>query len=154
MSKPASCLVHATAIAAAGRAALIMGPSGAGKSDLALRAITTPFIHDGRLLDVELVSDDQVVIERIDDRLVASPPPTIAGKLEVRGIGIMDFPHVARADLALAVKLRAASEIERLPPHGAQHVLLGVGLPLVEIDAREPGASARLLLALVRLGRV
>ena len=153
MSEPARCLVHATAIAADGRAALIMGPSGSGKSDLALRAITAPFLHAGRMIEVSLVADDQVVVERIGDRLIASPPQTIAGKLEVRGLGIMDFSVPAQVELGLAVNLKSAKDIERLPPAGARYPLLGLGLPLVEIDAREAGASARLVLALIRLGR-
>lgn len=154
MSQPARCLIHATAIAAAGRAALIIGPSGSGKSDLALRAITTPFIDNGRLVEVALVADDQVVVEAIDGRLVASAPATIAGKLEVRGIGIMDFPHKVAADLVLVVMLRPADEIERLPSGKARHTLLGIDLPQVEIDAREPGAAARLVLALLRVGMI
>src|SRR5262249_5399851 len=123
-------------------------------SDLALRAITTPFVDNGRLVEVALVADDQVVVEAIEGRLVASAPVTIAGKLEVRGIGIMDFPHQSTADLGLAVMLRPADQIERLPPAGARHAVLGIGLPQVEIDAHEPGAAARLVLALLRLGMV
>lgn len=151
MTKPTRCLVHATALAAEGRAALIMGPSGAGKSDLALRVITTPFVDAGRLIMFSLIADDQVVVERIGDRLVASPPPTIAGKLEVRGIGIVALPHLSRAELRLAVRLRPAAEIERLPSV-ARHELLGLDLPLVDIDAREAGAAPRLVLALLGAG--
>lgn len=142
--------MHATAIAAEGRAAIIMGESGAGKSDLALRALTSPFVDAGRLITAWLVADDQVVVERVGDRLVASPPPAIAGKLEVRGIGIVEFPHVSGVELQLAVRLRPVQEIERLPV-GERYGLLGLGLPLVEIDGGEPGAVARLMLAL--LGR-
>ena len=68
-----------------GRAVLIAGPSGAGKSDLALRLIDRGFT---------LVSDDQTIVKRDGDRLLASAPPTIAGKLEIRGIGIVDMETV------------------------------------------------------------
>lgn len=154
MPATAHCLVHATAIAANGRAALIMGPSGAGKSTLALRAITTPYMDGGRLVTVTLVADDQVSIARQHGGLVAAPPATIAGKLEVRGVGIVDFPHLPLAGIALAVNLKPAREIERLPPGDLRHNILGIELPLVEIDASDPGATARLVLALLRTKHV
>ena len=66
---------------------LITGPSGSGKSDLALRLLDRGFT---------LVSDDQTIVRRDGDRLIASAPPTIAGKLEIRGIGIVEMEHVER----------------------------------------------------------
>ena len=66
--------LHASAVAFEGRAVLITGPSGSGKSDLALRLLDRGF---------RLVSDDQPVVKLDGERLVASAPPTIAGKLEV-----------------------------------------------------------------------
>ena len=74
--------VHASTVAIDGRAVLISGPSGSGKSDLALRLLDRGFT---------LVSDDQTIVRADGDRLIASAPPTIAGKLEVRGIGIVDM---------------------------------------------------------------
>ena len=70
--------VHASTVAADGRAVLITGPSGSGKSDLALRLLDRGFT---------LVSDDQTIVRRDGDRLLASPPPNIAGKLEIRESG-------------------------------------------------------------------
>src|ERR671921_1688971 len=74
--------VHASTVAVDGRAVLIMGPSGSGKSDLALRLLDRGFT---------LVSDDQTIVRREGERLIASAPPTIAGKLEIRGIGIVEM---------------------------------------------------------------
>ena len=65
--------VHASTVALDGRAVLITGPSGSGKSDLTLRLLDRGFA---------LVSDDQTLVRRVDDQLIASAPPTIAGKLE------------------------------------------------------------------------
>src|SRR6185369_13552251 len=76
---------HASTVARDGRAVLIMGPSGSGKSDLALRLLDRGF---------SLVSDDQTLVRVDGGRLLASPPQTIAGKLEVRGVGIVEMKHL------------------------------------------------------------
>ena len=76
-----------------GRAVLISGPSGSGKSDLALRLIDRGFT---------LVSDDQTIVRRDGDRLFASAPPTIKGKLEIRGVGIVEMETVKRRPVALS----------------------------------------------------
>ena len=133
--------VHASTVAIDGRAVLITGPSGSGKSDLALRLIDRGF---------SLVSDDQTIVRRDGDRLLASAPPTIAGKLEVRGIGIIDMETVDDVPVGLVVEL--TSEIQRLPDDDRERPLLGVPLPLVAIDAAAASAPAKVALALDRLG--
>ena len=133
--------VHATTVAIGGRAVLITGPSGAGKSDLALRLLDRGF---------ELVSDDQTLVRRESDRLIASAPPQIAGKMEIRGIGIVDMEAVSDARVALLVEL--VSDIPRLPDDGRERVILGVPLPLISIDAMTASAPSKVALALDRLG--
>lgn len=133
--------VHASTVAIAGRAVLITGPSGAGKSDLALRLLDRGFT---------LVSDDQTVVRRDGDRLLASAPPQIAGKLEIRGIGILDVESVNDVPIALLVEL--TSTMERLPDDGRERPVLGVPLPLITIDALSASAAAKVALALDRLG--
>jgi len=137
----ATVTVHATTVAISGRAVLITGPSGAGKSDLALRLIDGGFI---------LVSDDRTVLTRSDDRLLASAPATIAGKLEVRGIGIVDMPIVDGVPVALLVEL--TSEIQRLPAEGRARSILDVPVPLISIDATTASAAAKVVIGLDRLG--
>ena len=133
--------VHASTVATDGRAVLIMGPSGSGKSDLALRLLDRGFV---------LVSDDQTVVKRDGDRLVASPPPNIAGKLEIRGIGIVEMDALTDQPVALIVEL--TSEIQRLPDDNRERPILGVSLPLVSIDAMAASAPSKVALALDRLG--
>jgi serine kinase of HPr protein (carbohydrate metabolism regulator) len=133
--------MHATTVAIGGRAVLIAGPSGAGKSDLALRLLDRGFT---------LVSDDQTVVRRDGDRLVASAPPQIAGKLEVRGIGILDVETTADVPVALLVELTV--DMDRLPDDTRERSVLGLALPLVTIDAMTASAPAKVALALDRLG--
>ena len=133
--------VHASTVATGGRAVLLGGPSGSGKSDLALRLIDRGFT---------LVSDDQTVVRREGDRLIAKAPPTIAGKLEVRGLGIVEMETVTNIPVALFVEL--TSDIERLPDENRERSILGVELPLISIDARTASAPSKVALALDRMG--
>ncbi|MEO7239926.1 MAG: aldolase [Sphingomicrobium sp.] len=134
-------MVHASSVALDGRAVLISGPSGSGKSDLALRLLDRGFT---------LVSDDQTIVKRDGDRLIASAPPTIAGKLEIRGIGIIEMTHVDDVPVALLVEL--TSDIQRLPDDNRERPLLGVALPLISIDAMAASAPSKVALALDRMG--
>lgn len=133
--------IHASTVAIDGRAVLISGPSGSGKSDLTLRLLDRGFA---------LVSDDQTVVRRDGDRLLASAPPQIAGKLEVRGIGIIEMENESDVPVALLVEL--TSEIQRLPDDSRERPVLGVPLPLVSIDALTTSAAAKVALALDHLG--
>ena len=133
--------IHASTVASDGRAVLISGPSGSGKSDLALRLLDRGFT---------LVSDDQTIVRRDGDRLVASAPPTIEGKLEIRGIGIVEMDTVNDVPVALFVEL--TSEIMRLPDDRRERPVLGVNLPLVSVDAMTASAPSKVALALDRLG--
>ena len=133
--------IHATTVARAGRAVLISGPSGAGKSDLALRLIDRGFV---------LVSDDQTIIRRDGDRLIASAPATIAGKLEVRGVGIVQMAAETDVPLALAVEL--TSEFARLPDDNRTRPILGVALPVITVDAMTASAAAKVAVGLDLLG--
>ena len=140
-SRLSSETVHASTVAMEGRAVLITGPSGSGKSDLALRLLDRGFT---------LVSDDQTIVKRDGDRLLASPPPTLAGKLEIRGIGIVEVEHAAEIPIGLFVEL--TSDIQRLPDDNRERPILGLPVPLISIDAMAASAPSKVAIALDRMG--
>ncbi len=130
--------IHATCVAIDGYGVLIMGPSGSGKSDLALRLIDR---------GAALVSDDRCVIESVDPgALSVSPPPTLAGKIEVRGIGIVPIDFAPAARLALVITLER--DPPRMPDKDDSVELCGYSLPRLRIDAAEASAPIKVALAL------
>ena len=139
----ATMLVHATCVAIDGAGVLIRGESGAGKSDLALRLI------DG---GAALVADDQVALERRGDELWARAPEALRGRIEVRGVGIVELPALDAAKLVLAVDLADPETIERLPESGCE-TLCGAALPRLALAPFEASAPAKLRLAAARAKR-
>jgi HPr kinase/phosphorylase len=144
-------LLHGTCVSVGGEGVLILGEPGSGKSGLALRLIDEPgYGISGVLLRSELVADDQVVVTREPDRLMATAPAALRGKLEIRGLGIVSLATPLSAALALVVKLQDHSAIDRLPDFRSFDIL-GLALPLVEIDASMASSPARIRAALTWL---
>lgn len=142
--KQSQIFLHGTCVSVGGEGVLILGEPGSGKSALALRLIDEPgYGISSVLLRSELVADDQVIVTCDKDRLMASAPESLRGKLEIRGLGIVTLATPPSVPLALVVKLQAHSAIERLPDP-ATFDIFGLGLPLVEIDGKMPSAPARL----------
>ena len=133
--------LHASTVAIDGRAVLITGPSGSGKSDLALRMLDRGFT---------LVSDDRTIVRKEGARLLAAAPATIRGKLEIRGVGIVDMETASDVPVALAVEL--TSDIQRLPDDSRERLVMGIGVPLISIDAMTASAPSKVAVALDRLG--
>ena len=135
-------LIYGTCVALEGAGVLLRGPSASGKSDLALR-----LIEDG----ATLVADDQVTVESRDGVLHAAAPEPIAGRLEVRGVGIVTLPH-APASLKLVVDLVDPADVPRLPDPISEAVC-GIPLPVVAIAPFEISAPAKVRHALKLLVR-
>ena len=130
--------VHGTTVAIAGAGVLLRGPSASGKSDLALR-----LIDDGAML----VADDRTVLAPGDGSVVASAPPSIAGRIEVRGLGIMPVAAIDTVPLRRVVDLIEPERAERMPP--ARHVdLMGAELPLLRLPAFHASTPSKIRLAL------
>jgi len=129
---------HATAIAIDGVGVLIRGPSASGKSDLALRLIEAGGI---------LIADDQVEVARVDDRCLLSAPETINGLLEVRGLGVVDIGAVQDIPLGLVIDLKPRDKIERMP-EPKEELIEGISIRVLDIDAFEMSAPAKIKMAL------
>lgn len=132
--------LHATCVAIEGYGILLRGPSGSGKSDLALRLID-------QYTDAILVADDRVDVAARDGAVYASAPSAIAGKLEVRGVGIVQINHADNVRLALLVDMMDAKIIARLPEPAFEEIL-GVALPRLALAPFEASAPAKLRQAL------
>ena len=126
--------VHATTVAIDGRGVLIRGAPGGGKSDPALRLIDA---------GARLVADDQTGLRRDGGRLIAAAPAASAGRLEVRGLGIVEVPRLAEAPVGLVVDLIPAEEVQRLP-EPASVLLHGVRVPRLAIAPFQASAAAKL----------
>ena len=136
--------LHATCVAVFGprgwTGVLLTGASGAGKSDMAVRLIEA---------GARLIADDATIVWREGEALHAACPETIAGRIEVRGLGIVSAPSRPTARLGLVVAC-AREAPERLPEPMAWS-REGVSLPSLSIDVRSPSAAAAVRHAVRRL---
>jgi len=145
-------LVHATCVVLGGASApfggagdgavLLMGASGAGKSDVALRLIA---------MGAALISDDQTQLFEKDGRLFASTPPSLHGRMEIRGVGILAIAPAESAPVILAVRLDETANIPRLPEPATHKLPLGLeGCPepaFLVLRAFEASTAAKIAAA-------
>jgi len=130
--------LHATAVQFAGAGILLCGPSGAGKSDLALRLIEA---------GGQLIADDYTHLHRTaEGRLIAQSPPPLAGRLEVRGLGILSVPHCPQATIDIGFNLVDRTEVERLPDVEWREIA-GKNLPFLPLDPFAASAVIKVRLA-------
>lgn len=125
-------LHQATCVAIGGRGLLIEGAAGAGKSSLALALIDRGAV---------LVGDDGVLIEPHGDRVLGSPAPSIAGKLEIRGVGLLDYPTATAVPLALVIRLDDNAPRFRDQPEWVDRA--GARLPCVALWPDSPVIALR-----------
>lgn len=109
------------------RALVLSGRSGSGKSALALELLA---------IGARLVSDDQTVLHAENGQLIATVPPTIAGLIEWRGVGLLPVAHLERAPVVAWVDMDISAQ-DRLPAPRWHHVL-DVRLPCLHL----PGHGA------------
>lgn len=123
------------------RAVLIEGVPGSGKSSLALA-----------LLDrgARLVGDDGVILASAGARLLARPHPNTRGKLEVRNLGLLDFPVCEEAPVALVIRLDEAAP--RFIDATGSITVAGHDLPFLQLWPDSPVLPLKTELALAKYG--
>ncbi len=92
---------QASVVAIAGRAVIIEGPTGSGKSSLALALIDR---------GAQLIGDDSVLLNVADNVLMVYPHPLTRGLLEVRNLGLIDYPVCESAPVSLIVQIDDQAE--------------------------------------------
>ena len=135
-----SKLPNVTAVSLDGRGLLIAGESGAGKSSLALALIDR---------GAELIGDDGILIEDQSGHPVAQPPKTTRGLLEVRNVGLVEFPTTV-APIALVLQLTTLAP--RYPMELATTTLGGVGIPVLLFRPGDATQALRAEYALAKHG--
>jgi HPr kinase/phosphorylase len=121
-------LIHGTCVEIKQKAVLICGKPGAGKSSLALQLIDRGAI---------LVADDQTMLTLENGHIIAQPPSSLKGLMEVRGIGICTFPYQEKSILGLCVEVSEGEILERLPDPAFQEYL-GLQIPLLRLQKHDP----------------
>lgn len=130
--------LHATALVVGTTGLILLGPSGIGKSSMALRLIGGAR-RSGHF--ATLVSDDQVFLEPVNDRIVARAPDTIKGLIELRGSGIGRMDFVEKVVLRIALQLIVPDAASRIPEENQRwEPFPGICCPLYSLDraAAEP----------------
>lgn len=130
---------------------LIRGESGIGKSETAI-----DLIEKGH----KLVSDDTVIIKRLENRLVGTSPPITQHFMEIRGVGIVDVQRLfgvgsvmESKDIEILINLEhwdQDRDYDRLGIEDEKEVLLGLEIPRMDIPLRAGRNTAVILEIAIR----
>jgi len=143
-ASPNRTIRHGTAVLLHGAgyassAVFIRGPSGSGKSDLAFRLLSS---------GAELISDDQVELERRQDSVFAGTVDAIRGLMEVRGLGLLRYPSTVPSPVRLVVDLVARTDVPRLPEWETLDIF-GISLPMVKLHAFDASTCDKIRAAMM-----
>ena len=139
--------VHAACVALGEAGVLIRGPSGAGKSMLALLLADSP--------GGAFVADDRVLVAVREEHLCARPHPAEAGRVEIRGQGLLTVESLGlatRPEVRLALAIDLVETQARLPEPVENARILGIPVPRLILDreARRAGLAPLLVRAALR----
>lgn len=136
--------LHASCVAISSHGVLFIGKSGSGKSDLALRMIT--------FVGATLVADDVVVVSSYGKWLIADADPKIRGLLEVRGVGLVQYPVANQIPIALVINLVPREEVPHIP-EPVFFELQGIKVPQISLCPSDASTPAKIQAALYALAR-
>ncbi|HEV7872755.1 MAG TPA: HPr kinase/phosphatase C-terminal domain-containing protein [Enterovirga sp.] len=129
--------VHASCVIVGEAGILIRGASGSGKSTLARELLDSA---EASGLFARLVCDDRVALSHKHGRIIARTVAPIAGRLEIRGFGIVDRAWEPAAVVRLVVDCGVAPR--RMPDAvGLQTDVCGVTLPRVAVESGRDSAG-------------
>lgn len=130
---------HATLVQLFGFGVLLRGPSNSGKSSIALRLLDEA---EQSRTPCALIADDQVIIASKADHLVGKAPDNLFGKIEIRGVGIINIQAHHECMIDLVVDLVPPQSLERMPDEKLDYVtIFGVEVRRIFIAERNPDAS-------------
>lgn len=132
MAALSSETIQAACVAVNGRGVLIECREGEGRADLALRMIDRGAV---------LVADAQTVCLRHDRQLLASAHAGATGRIEVRGLGIVEMPHAERVPVDLLIVLLDAGP--RFPEDKRTRSIAGIEVPVLALAALDPAAPMK-----------
>lgn len=134
--------VQAACVAVNGRAVLIESRTDEARTDLTLRMIDRGAV---------LVADDCTVCVRQSGALLASAPAAARGRIEVRGLGIVDMSYAERVPVDLLVVLLDSPP--RFPEDQRTRRIAGIDVPVLPLAVLDPSAPIKVELAVGRFGR-
>lgn len=134
--------LHASCVSIGSRGVLLIGKSGSGKSDVALRLISRGAM---------LVADDQTLLRVEGKYLIASVDTSIRGLLEIRGVGLVQYPVANNIPVNLVVKLSPREEMEHIPAP-ASFEYMGVTIPQITLHGFDAVTPDKIFAALYALG--
>ncbi len=128
-------LLHANSITFENKGLLLLGPSGSGKSDLCIRLIDKGWT---------LISDDYSNVWVKAGEMWAKPHENTSGKIEVRGLGIVDVPFCPKTQImGLIYLVESSKEVERMPEIPLK-LLMNVTLPYLNLYAFEDSTPLKI----------
>ena len=128
---------HANALLLGATGLLLRGASGAGKSALTLELIARARLRGDF---ARLIGDDRVTLEDCTGRLIARPHALAAGRIELRGLGIVREPFEPAGVICGVVDLAPPGEPPPRRPSAcdATTQLPGLRLPRCFAELRDP----------------